>query len=149
MNFINLWNENVTFPGNDSIKGFLQVYLFHLLPSFHSLVCVFQPRFLNGTFNFTDPRHCSIHDPQKGTCFLNAANRDGFYEDAPIVVRLCPLLVNVLTLIHTPYIVLPGKNTNIFGLNGVRTNNEPLNSLRHMMLHPLSSFKEGRRHLSI
>lgn len=46
-----------------------------------------QPRFANGVFNFTDPRHCSIHDPIQATCFLNAQNHDGFYEGAPIVVR--------------------------------------------------------------
>ena len=46
-----------------------------------------QPRFLNGTFNSTDPRHCSVHDPLQSTCFLNAVNTDGFYESSPIVVR--------------------------------------------------------------
>ncbi|KAF8184698.1 glycoside hydrolase family 92 protein [Pholiota molesta] len=65
-NFFNVWNPNVTFPGNANIVGMMQ------------------PRFANGTFNFTDPRHCSIHDPAKATCFLNAANRDGFYEGSPI-----------------------------------------------------------------
>lgn len=44
-----------------------------------------KPRFANGTWNHTDPRHCSIHDPEKATCFLNAARRDGFYEASPIV----------------------------------------------------------------
>ena len=45
-----------------------------------------KPRFLNGTFNYTDPRHCSVHDPLHSTCFLNAQNHDGFYEGSPIVV---------------------------------------------------------------
>ncbi|KAI0708309.1 glycoside hydrolase family 92 protein [Earliella scabrosa] len=66
-NFVNVWNPNVTFPGVDDIKGFMQ------------------PRFIDGTFNYTDPRHCSIHDPTKATCFLNAVRHDGFYEGSPIV----------------------------------------------------------------
>ncbi|KDR66486.1 hypothetical protein GALMADRAFT_147907 [Galerina marginata CBS 339.88] len=44
------------------------------------VVGMMQPLFANGTFNFTDPRHCSIHDPAQATCFLNAARHDGFYE---------------------------------------------------------------------
>ncbi|CAL1712499.1 unnamed protein product [Somion occarium] len=66
-NFINVWNPNTTVPGNDSIVGMMQ------------------PRFADGTFNFTDPRHCSVNDPTQATCFLNAANKDGFYEGSPIV----------------------------------------------------------------
>ncbi|KAJ3533543.1 hypothetical protein NMY22_g7290 [Coprinellus aureogranulatus] len=66
-NFLNVWNANVTIPDEPSIKGMLQ------------------PRFADGTWNYTDPRHCSIHDPEKATCFLNAARRDGFYEGSPIV----------------------------------------------------------------
>ncbi|KIP07755.1 glycoside hydrolase family 92 protein [Phlebiopsis gigantea 11061_1 CR5-6] len=66
-NFINNWNPNVTVPGRTDIKGMMQ------------------PRFLNGTFNFTDPRHCSVNDPLQSTCFLNAVNTDGFYESSPIV----------------------------------------------------------------
>ncbi|RDB16520.1 hypothetical protein Hypma_002899 [Hypsizygus marmoreus] len=66
-NFANVWNPNITVPGGPGILGMVQ------------------PRFANGTFNFTDPRHCSIHDPAQATCFLNAANRDGFYEGSPIV----------------------------------------------------------------
>ncbi|KNZ74745.1 hypothetical protein J132_06286 [Termitomyces sp. J132] len=66
-NFVNLWNPNITVPGGPGVIGMMQ------------------PRFANGTFNFTDPRHCSVHDPAKATCFLNAANRDGFYESSPIV----------------------------------------------------------------
>ncbi|KAF8797553.1 hypothetical protein BYT27DRAFT_7228919 [Phlegmacium glaucopus] len=61
-NFMNLWNPNITIPDSPNVVG------------------VMQPRFANGTFNFTDPRHCSVHDPAHSTCFLNAANRDGFYE---------------------------------------------------------------------
>jgi hypothetical protein len=29
---------------------------------------------------FTDPRHCSIHDPTHSTCFLDPNAQDGFYE---------------------------------------------------------------------
>jgi len=66
-NFANLWNPNITVPGGPGVIGMIQ------------------PRFANGTFNFTDPRHCSVQDPEMATCFLNAANRDGFYESSPIV----------------------------------------------------------------
>ncbi|KXN83542.1 hypothetical protein AN958_01251 [Leucoagaricus sp. SymC.cos] len=66
-NFINVWNANISIPGSPEFKGMMQL------------------RFANGTFNFTDPRHCSIHDPAQATCFLNAANRDGFYEGSPII----------------------------------------------------------------
>ncbi|KAK7027970.1 hypothetical protein VNI00_015053 [Paramarasmius palmivorus] len=66
-NFLNVWNENVSVPDAPSIKGMMQ------------------PRSSNGTFSFTDPRHCSVHDPDKATCFLNAANLDGFYEGSPII----------------------------------------------------------------
>ncbi|KAI5118656.1 hypothetical protein M0805_002576 [Coniferiporia weirii] len=67
-NFFNVWNPNTTVPDG---------------PSF--VVGMMQPRFANGTFNHTDPRHCSVSDPLQSTCFLNAANRDGFYESSPIV----------------------------------------------------------------
>ncbi|KAF5372699.1 hypothetical protein D9615_009852 [Tricholomella constricta] len=66
-NFVNVWNPNITVPGGPGVIGMVQ------------------PRFADGTFNFTDPRHCSIHDPEMATCFLNAARRDGFYEGSPIV----------------------------------------------------------------
>ncbi|KAJ2917985.1 hypothetical protein MD484_g2436, partial [Candolleomyces efflorescens] len=67
-NFLHVWNPDVTMPGGpDFVKGMMQ------------------PRFADGTWNHTDPRHCSIHDPEKATCFLNAARRDGFYEASPIV----------------------------------------------------------------
>ncbi|KAF8876853.1 glycoside hydrolase family 92 protein [Infundibulicybe gibba] len=66
-NFANVWNPNITVPGGPGVLGMMQ------------------PRFADGTFNFTDPRHCSIHDPAQATCFLNAANRDGFYEGSPIL----------------------------------------------------------------
>ncbi|KAF8652642.1 hypothetical protein AX16_004274 [Volvariella volvacea WC 439] len=66
-NFINVWNPNVMMPDRPDIVGMMQ------------------PRFMDGTFNFTDPRHCSTHDPAQATCFLNAANRDGFYEGSPII----------------------------------------------------------------
>ncbi|TCD69013.1 hypothetical protein EIP91_009076 [Steccherinum ochraceum] len=66
-NFNNVWNPNVTAPDRPDIAGFVQ------------------PRFLNGTFNFTDPRHCSVHDPLQSTCFLDPTNTDGFYESSPFV----------------------------------------------------------------
>ncbi|KAK0209677.1 glycosyl hydrolase family 92-domain-containing protein [Armillaria fumosa] len=67
-NFMNSWNGNISVPDiEEDISGF------------------FQPRFANGTWNYTDPRHCSIHDPTGSTCFLNAIRRDGFYESSPIV----------------------------------------------------------------
>ncbi|EIN11122.1 glycoside hydrolase family 92 protein [Punctularia strigosozonata HHB-11173 SS5] len=67
-NFDNVWNPSITVPGAPStVKGMVQ------------------PRFANGTFNFTDPRHCSVNDPLHATCFLNAQNHDGFYESSPIV----------------------------------------------------------------
>ncbi|KIM76707.1 glycoside hydrolase family 92 protein [Piloderma croceum F 1598] len=69
-NFANVWNPTVTVPGGPGVLGMMQ------------------PRFINGTFGFTDPRHCSIHDPTMATCYLNAANRDGFYESSPIVVSI-------------------------------------------------------------
>ncbi|KAK0440865.1 glycosyl hydrolase family 92-domain-containing protein [Desarmillaria tabescens] len=67
-NFVNSWNGSIIVPDiAEDISGF------------------FQPRFANGTWNYTDPRHCSIHDPTGSTCFLNAIRRDGFYETSPIV----------------------------------------------------------------
>ncbi|KAK1229538.1 hypothetical protein PQX77_007364 [Marasmius sp. AFHP31] len=66
-NFINSWNPDVNVPDAPNIVGFMQ------------------PKFANGTWNYTDPRHCSVHDPLKATCFLNAIRRDGFYESSPIV----------------------------------------------------------------
>ncbi|KAI0081607.1 glycoside hydrolase family 92 protein [Panus rudis PR-1116 ss-1] len=66
-NFVNVWNPNTTVPGRDDIVGMMQ------------------PRFQDGTFNFTDPRHCSVNDPTHSTCFLDANNHDGFYESSPIV----------------------------------------------------------------
>ncbi|EAU89835.2 hypothetical protein CC1G_06987 [Coprinopsis cinerea okayama7 len=66
-NFENVWNANVSVPDEPSIVGMMQ------------------PRFADGTWNYTDPRHCSIHDPEKATCFLNAVRRDGFYEGSPLV----------------------------------------------------------------
>ncbi|KAF8624690.1 hypothetical protein AX17_007021 [Amanita inopinata Kibby_2008] len=67
-NFINVWNPNVSLPGYPNITGMMQL------------------RFANGTFNYTDPRHCSIYQPSNG-CHLNAAYKDGFYEASPMVVR--------------------------------------------------------------
>lgn len=47
-----------------------------------------QPRTADGTFRFTDPRHCTVHDPTHATCFLSGGNYDGFYEGGPIVVSI-------------------------------------------------------------
>ncbi|KAH9835013.1 glycoside hydrolase family 92 protein [Rhodofomes roseus] len=66
-NFVNVWNPNVTVPGRDDIVGMMQ------------------PRFLNGTWNYTDPRHCSPNDPTQSTCYLTPTNVDGFYESSPLV----------------------------------------------------------------
>ncbi|OAX39419.1 glycoside hydrolase family 92 protein [Rhizopogon vinicolor AM-OR11-026] len=66
-NFLNVWNENVTLPSHPSIKGMMQ------------------PRFANGEWNYTDPRHCSVNDPLQSTCYLDATNHDGFYESSPMV----------------------------------------------------------------
>ncbi|KAH9919561.1 glycoside hydrolase family 92 protein [Fomitopsis serialis] len=66
-NFVNVWNPNVTVPGRDDIVGMMQ------------------PRFLNGTWNYTDPRHCSVNDPTQSTCYLTPTNTDGFYESSPLV----------------------------------------------------------------
>ncbi|KAJ8088712.1 hypothetical protein PM082_013955 [Marasmius tenuissimus] len=66
-NYINSWNPSVVVPDAPHIVGFMQ------------------PKFANGTWNYTDPRHCSVHDPLQATCFLNAIRRDGFYESSPIV----------------------------------------------------------------
>ncbi|KAJ7917216.1 glycosyl hydrolase family 92-domain-containing protein [Mycena leptocephala] len=66
-NYLNSWNPNITVPDMSGFSGFMQ------------------PKFANGTWNYTDPRHCSVNDPLKATCFLNAIRRDGFYESSPIV----------------------------------------------------------------
>ncbi|KAI0319732.1 glycoside hydrolase family 92 protein [Amylostereum chailletii] len=67
-NFVFSWNPNVTMPGGpDSVVGMMQ------------------PRLRNGTFAYTDPRHCSINDPTHSTCFLDSTIHDGFYEGSPIL----------------------------------------------------------------
>ncbi|KAF9531264.1 family 92 glycosyl hydrolase [Crepidotus variabilis] len=66
-NFINVWNANVSVPRSPNIKGMMQ------------------PRYSNGTWGYTDPRHCSVHDPYHSTCFLDYGNFDGFYEGSPLV----------------------------------------------------------------
>ena len=67
-NFELLWNPNTTIIGGEDITGFMQ------------------PRFADGRFTYTDPRHCTVHDPRHSTCYLSGANHDGFYEGGPIVV---------------------------------------------------------------
>ncbi|KAI0767769.1 glycoside hydrolase family 92 protein [Fomes fomentarius] len=66
-NFVKNWNPDVVAPDNDQVVGMMQ------------------PRFLNGSFGFTDPRHCSVNDPTGANCFLFNTNFDGFYESSPIV----------------------------------------------------------------
>ncbi|KAF9229643.1 glycoside hydrolase family 92 protein [Gyrodon lividus] len=66
-NFINVWNYNVSLLGYPEIKGMMQ------------------PRFANGQWNYTDPRHCSVNDPFHSTCYLDPTNHDGFYESSPMV----------------------------------------------------------------
>ncbi|CAE6525000.1 unnamed protein product [Rhizoctonia solani] len=76
-NFVNSWDDSVSIAGH---TGFIQ------------------NRFQNGTFNYTDPRHCSIHDPRHSTCYLNAVNTDGFYESSPIVVDITYISSTWLTV---------------------------------------------------
>ncbi|KAH9934470.1 glycoside hydrolase family 92 protein [Epithele typhae] len=66
-NFVNHWNPNTTVPDQEQIVGMMQ------------------PRFQNGSFGFTDPRHCSVNDPTGANCFLFNTNFDGFYESSPVV----------------------------------------------------------------
>ena len=47
-----------------------------------------RPRFQNGSFGYTDPRHCSRNDPTGQNCWLFNTNPDGFYESSPVVVRV-------------------------------------------------------------
>ncbi|KAF8267730.1 glycoside hydrolase family 92 protein [Lactarius quietus] len=66
--FVNNWNPNVTMPdGPPSVVGMMQ------------------PRRKDGTFAYTDPRHCSPNDPTHSTCFLNPSAVDGFYEGSPLL----------------------------------------------------------------
>ncbi|VDB96722.1 unnamed protein product [Peniophora sp. CBMAI 1063] len=66
-NFKNNWDPSVTIPtGPANLAGMMQ------------------KRLLNGSFAFTDPRHCSANDPLHSTCFLDASNMDGFYESSPL-----------------------------------------------------------------
>ncbi|GJJ11429.1 hypothetical protein Clacol_005662 [Clathrus columnatus] len=39
----------------------------------------------DGSFTYTDPRHCSVKDPTHSTCYLDGRNRDGFYESSPMI----------------------------------------------------------------
>ncbi|KAH7883885.1 glycoside hydrolase family 92 protein [Phlebopus sp. FC_14] len=71
-NFWNVWNANVSLPGHPEIMGMMQ------------------PRFANGQWNYTDPRHCSVNDPLLSTCYLDATNRDGFYESSPMYSQYVP-----------------------------------------------------------
>ncbi|CAL1712506.1 unnamed protein product [Somion occarium] len=66
-NYINNWNATTVVPGRENIVGMMQL------------------RLSNGSFAFTDPRHCSVNDPTHSTCFLDSNNHDGFYESSPIV----------------------------------------------------------------
>ncbi|KAI0296922.1 glycoside hydrolase family 92 protein [Multifurca ochricompacta] len=64
----NNWNPNITVPGGPN-----------------SVLGMMQPRKLDGTFAYTDPRHCSVNDPTGSTCFLDPNARDGFYEGSPLL----------------------------------------------------------------
>ncbi|KAI0319724.1 glycosyl hydrolase family 92-domain-containing protein [Amylostereum chailletii] len=69
-NFINHWDSNTTMPDNSgpaSVKGMMQ------------------KRLINQTFVFTDPRHCSVHDPLHSGCNTVANFMDGFYEGSPLL----------------------------------------------------------------
>lgn len=46
-----------------------------------------QLRNADGSFTYTDPRHCSVNDPTHSTCYLDGGNHDGFYESSPMIVR--------------------------------------------------------------
>jgi putative alpha-1,2-mannosidase len=72
-NFANVWNPDITVPGGSGVSGMMQ------------------PRFINGSFSFIDPRYCSPNGPSGASCNLNALNRDGFYEASPIVYSQIPL----------------------------------------------------------
>ncbi|KAI9437962.1 glycoside hydrolase family 92 protein [Lactarius indigo] len=66
--FVNNWNPNTTMPdGPPSVVGMMQ------------------PRKVDGTFTYTDPRHCSPNDPTHSTCFLDPTAVDGFYEGSPLL----------------------------------------------------------------
>ncbi|KAJ3571669.1 hypothetical protein NP233_g3599 [Leucocoprinus birnbaumii] len=65
-NFKNAWNANLSIPGHPEFMGMMQ------------------PKYRNGSFGYTDPRHCSIHDPKHATCYLNPNDGSGFYEGSPI-----------------------------------------------------------------
>ena len=76
---MNVWNPNTTVSGVPGITGMVQVSQAILATAVCN--CYFsKPRFANGEYNDTDPRHCSVNDPTHSTCFLNAVHRDGFYE---------------------------------------------------------------------
>ncbi|KAI0037991.1 glycoside hydrolase family 92 protein [Auriscalpium vulgare] len=63
-NFLTLWDPTVDMPdGPGSVKG------------------MFQPRLLDGTYRYVDPRHCSPNDPTHSTCYLDPNALDGFYEE--------------------------------------------------------------------
>lgn len=57
-----------------------------LVCMYHYLTSGLQPRFADGTWNYTDPRHCSVNDPGTDNCYLSAIHTDGFYESSPLVV---------------------------------------------------------------
>ena len=62
---------------------------------------------MNGTFVYTDPRHCTVHDPKHSTCYLDGVNKDGFYEGGPIVVS--PLGSGFSTFVTDLSTVLSGN----------------------------------------
>ena len=85
-----VWNPETTILDEDEqevvgIKGFMQVSVSSTSWNAYDK-CFIQPKYQNGTFFYTDPRHCTVHDPKHSTCFLDGFNKDGFYEGGPIVV---------------------------------------------------------------
>ncbi|TDL23291.1 glycoside hydrolase family 92 protein [Rickenella mellea] len=62
-----VWNPETTIENGEGILGFMQ------------------PRYKNGTFGYTDPRHCTVNDPKHRSCFGDSVTLDAFYEGGPIV----------------------------------------------------------------
>ena len=66
--------------------------------------------------HFTDPRHCSVNDPLKSTCFLNAVNTDGFYEGSPITVSFVYSFTDISVVIRVASAVFPSAQIYLFAL---------------------------------
>ena len=125
-NFANEWNPNTTLPdGPADIVGFMQ------------------PRRLDGTFDYTDPRHCSVNDPTHSTCFLDVNNHDGFYEGSPMLVRVPGLFGAWGGLIHG---ALTSSTPRCVFLSGYRQQqiDQPFNSMCRMIRRSSLSYRVGR-----